>query len=207
MLACMEGATVNLWKEALLNRRATLLVTGQPLPPIFTSWADFLVEFQGRFLNPNEIENARRALMALKQNRSAREFAQQFAQLAQQAGVTGKDFLPNQFRRSLKSKVQEKLLRQNFPDLQALQIATIEWDNSLFKFRKQQRAQILPRRLPPRPQPAKPANGTPMDLDSTRLSQEETKRRLDNRLCFCCRKPRHMGRNCLNGREGGGRNP
>src|SRR5258708_11591407 len=106
-LACMEGAACDPWKEALLNRRAALLAAGQPLPLLLTDWAEFLVEFQGRFLNPNEIENARRTLMALKQIRSAREYAQLFDQLAQQAGVVGQDLLPNQFKRNLNDQVQE----------------------------------------------------------------------------------------------------
>src|SRR5882757_3351735 len=107
-LACMEGPQVNPWKNALLNRRATVAATGQPTPTIFTHWVDFLAEFQGKFLDPNEIENAGRALMSLKQIRSAREFSQEYDRLAELAGVSGEDFLLDQFRRNLKPIVQEK---------------------------------------------------------------------------------------------------
>jgi len=110
LLGCMEGPLVNPWRNALLNRRATLLAQQQLLPHTLTAWADFLHEFQGKFLDPNEIENAGRALMALKQIRSAREFAQEFNRLAELAGQTGEAFLIDQFRRSLKTGVQEKLL-------------------------------------------------------------------------------------------------
>jgi len=54
------------------------------------------------------------------------------------AGQTRQGFLVDQFRRSLKPDIQEKLLRQNFATLQALQIAAIEWDNTLFQFKRQQ---------------------------------------------------------------------
>ena len=47
-------------------------------------------------------------------------------------------FLSDQFRRNLKEEVQEKILRQNFATLQALQIAAIEWDDTLSQFKRQQ---------------------------------------------------------------------
>jgi len=190
----MEGPQVNPWKNALLNQRATIVATGQPMPPMFTNWVDFLGEFQGKFLDPNKIENAGRALMSLKQIRSAREFSQEYDRLAELAGVSGEDFLLDQFRRNLKPIVQEKLLRQNFHTLQDLQIAAIEWDDILFQFRKQTRTTEV-RRPPARPQP-KPSNGTPMDLDFTKLSPEEEERRKKGRLCFRCGRPGHIGRNC-----------
>ncbi len=189
-LGCMEGPQVNPWRNSLLLRRT------QPLLPLMlTDWDEFLVEFNGKFLDPNEIENAGRNLMNLRQVRSAREFAQEFDRLAEMAGQTGQGFLQDQFRRSLKQSVQEKLLRQNFPTLQALQVAAIKWDDTLFQFKRQQRASE-PKRPPPRPQPKQSANGTPMDLDFARLSPEETEKRKKAGLCFRCGKPRHMGRNC-----------
>ncbi len=90
---------------------------------MLTDWDEFLTEFNGKFLDPNEIENAGRNLMNLRQVRSAREFAQEFDRLAEMAGQTGQGFLQDQFRRSLKQSVQEKLLQQNFATLQALQVA------------------------------------------------------------------------------------
>jgi len=189
-LGCMEGLQVNPWRNSLLLRR-----TQPPLPLMLTDWNQFLVEFNGKFLDPNEIENAGRNLMGLRQVRSAREFAQEFDRLAEMAGQTGQGFLMDQFRRSLKQPVQEKLLRQNFPTLQALQVAAIEWDDTLFQFRRQQRA-TEQRKPPPKPQPKQSANGTPMDLDFARLSPEETEKRKKAGLCFRCGKPGHMGRNC-----------
>ena len=197
VLGCMEGPKVNPWRNALMNRRATLLAQGNPLPTLFTIWADFLVEFQGKFLDPNEIENAGRALMALKQIRSAREFAQEFDRLAELAGLTGENFLIDQFRRSLKTNVQEKILRQNFATLQNLQVAAIEWDDALFQFKKQQRSAEQPRKPPMVSKTqGSPTNGTPMDLDYVKLSREETERRKKAGLCFRCGKGGHIGRNC-----------
>jgi len=77
-LACMDGPVVNPWKNALLYQGATIHAAGGQMPNLFTNWADFLIEFNGKFLDPNETENAGRALMALRQTRSAREFAQEF---------------------------------------------------------------------------------------------------------------------------------
>src|SRR5258706_14369571 len=191
----MEGERVNPGRTALRRGRSPSLAKNLPLPPLLTDWGAFLVEFQGKFLDPNEIENAGRALMALKQVRSAREFAQEFDRLAEIAGQTGQDFLLDQFRRNLKTGVQEKLLMRNFPDLQTLQVAAIEWDDMLFQFRKQQRS-MEQKRPPQKTQPKPPTNGTPMDLDFTRLSQEETDKRKKAGLCFRCGKPGHVGRNC-----------
>ena len=132
--------------------------------------------------------------MALKQIRSAREFAQEFDRLAELAGQTGEAFLIDQFRRSLKAGVQEKLLRQNFPTLQDLQIAAIEWDDTLFQFKRQQRTTEQRKAPPPKLQTR--TNRTPMDLDFTRLSPEETEHRKKAGLCFRCGKTGHMGRNC-----------
>jgi len=188
---------VNPWRNSLLHRRITL-----PLPPMLLQWADFLQEFEGKFLDPNEIENAGRALMTLKQIRSAREFAQEFDRLAEMARLTGGVFLLDQFRRNLKPGVQEKLLQQNIPNLQDLQVTPIEWDNTLFQFKKQQR--MMEQKRPPsapKPQPKAQGNRTPMDLDFTKLSPEETDRRKKEGLCFCCGKPGHLGRNCPNNKN------
>ena len=197
VLGCMEGPKVNPWRNALMNRRATLLAAGQPLPPLFVNWADFLAEFEAKFLNPNEIENAGQALMALKQYKSAREFTHEFDRLAELAGVTGENFLLDQFRRALKSSVQEKLLRQNFATLQNLQAAAIKWDDALFQFRKQQKT-TNQHKKPPTPSKTQgnPTNGTPMDIDYVKLSKEESERRKKAGLCFCCGKGGHIGRNC-----------
>jgi hypothetical protein len=204
-LGCMEGPAVNPWKHSLLNRRATLVTNNQPLPPELIDWAAFLQEFQGKFLDHNEIENAGRALMALRQIRAAREFTMEFNHLAELAGATGEVYLEDQYRRGLKTIVQERILRQRFRDLQELQIASIEWDDALFQFRRQQRTtQELPRRNPDRPQ--KPTNGSPMDLDYTRLTPEESKKRREAGLCFRCGQAGHIGRNCPSG-KGGGKKP
>jgi hypothetical protein len=96
-LACMEGPAVNPWKTTWLNRRANLVAAGQQLPLELTDWGNFTREFQGKFLNPNEVENAGRALTALWQIRSAREFAQEFDKLAEVAGLMGQPFLQDQF--------------------------------------------------------------------------------------------------------------
>lgn len=156
-----------------------------------------MLEFQGKFLDLNKIENAGRALMSLKQIRSAREFMQEFDRLAEMASQTGEAFLINQYRRNLKPLVQEKILRQNFNNLQDLQIASIEWDDTLFQFKRQQHSmeQKKPPTIP-RTQ-GKLMNGTPMDLDFVRLSQEESEWQKRAGLCFRCGKGGHIGRNCL----------
>ena len=77
-LACMDGPQVNPWKNALLNRRTTLAAQNMPLPAMFQNFAVFQMEFEGKYMDPNEIKNAGRALMALRQYKSAREFAQEF---------------------------------------------------------------------------------------------------------------------------------
>jgi len=96
-LGCMEGTKVNPWRNGLMNQRARLQQAGQQLPLMLTSWPAFLMEFNGKFLNLNEVENTGRALMALCQTRSAREFTQEFDRLAELAGNTGDDFLIDQF--------------------------------------------------------------------------------------------------------------
>jgi len=195
-LGCMEGPRVNPWRNALMNQRARLQNQGQPLPGILTTWGNFLTEFNGKFLDPNEVENAGRALAALRQVRSAREFAQEFDRLAELAGVTGEDFLIDQFRRNLKTGVQEKILRQQFNTLRDVQVASIEWDDALFQFKRLQRSveQKKPSAIP-RTQ-GKPTNGSPMQLDYTSLTPEETERRKKAGLCFWCGKSGHIGRNC-----------
>ena len=193
-LLCMEGPLVNPWRNALLNRRAILLAQGHPLPLLFNDWGTFLAEFQGKFLDPNEIDNSRRALMALRQTASAREYMQEFDRFAELAGLTGQDFLQNQFRRNLKNAIQEKLLRQPFTDLQHLQIAAIKWDNTLTQFKRQTRGQEQSRQVP-QAQQAQPVqtNGTPMDLDFTTLTPEESKQMRAEGLCFRCGQKGHIG--------------
>ena len=199
-LACMEGTLVNPWKNSLLNRRANLLAQNMPLPAMLDNYGVFQTEFEGKFLDPNEVENVGRALMSLRQFKSAREFSQEFDQLAEIAGQTGQAFLVDQFRRSLKPDIQEKLLRQNFATLQALQIAAIKWDDTLFQFKRQQQQRTRPEqsRRPPvhQKQYRKQDEGVPMDLDFTRLSPEELERRKKGGLCFKCGERGHMGRNC-----------
>jgi len=195
-LGCMEGPRVNPWRNALMNQRARLQNQGHPLPALLTMWGSFLTEFNGKFLDPNEVENAGRALAALRQIRSAREFAQEFDRLAELAGVTGEDFLIDQFRRNLKTGVQEKILRQQFNTLRDVQVAAIEWDDTLFQFKRLQRG--VEQRKPsaiPRTQ-GKPTNGSPMQLDYTSLTPEESERRKKAGLCFRCGKAGHIGRNC-----------
>jgi len=195
-LGCMEGPRVNPWRNALMNQRARLQNQGQPLPALLTAWGNFLTEFNGKFLDPNEVENTGRALAALRQIRSAREFAQEFDRLAELAGVTGEDFLIDQFRRNLKTGVQEKILRQQFNTLRDVQVAAIEWDDALFQFKRLQRSveQKRPSAIP-RTQ-GKPTNGSPMQLDYTSLTPEESERRRKAGLCFRCGKQGHIGRNC-----------
>jgi len=43
-----------------------------------------------------------------------------------------------------------------------------------------------------------------MDLDFTRLSPEETKKRQEAGLCFRCREKGHIGRNCPTNRKKAG---
>ena len=136
----MDSPQVDPWKNALLNRRTTLMAQNMPLPAMFVNFAIFQMEFEGKYMDPNKFKNARRALMALWQYKSAREFAQEFDRLAEIVGQTGQAFLINQFRRNLKPEVQEKLLRQIFATLQPLQTAAIEWDDTIFKFRRQQQS-------------------------------------------------------------------
>ena len=195
-LGCMEGPKVNPWRNALMNQRARLQNQGQPLPGMLTTWGNFLTEFNGKFLDPNEVENAGRALAALKQIRSAREFAQEFDRLAELGAVTGEDFLIDQFRRNLKTGVQEKMLRQQFNTLRDVQVAAIEWDDAIFQFKRLQRSaeQRKPSSIP-RSQ-GKPTNGSPMQLDYTSLTPEESERRKKAGLCFRCGKAGHIGRNC-----------
>jgi len=137
-LACMDGLQVSPWKNALLNRRMTLMAQNMPLPAMFVNFAVFQTEFKEKYMHPNKIENAGRVLMVLWQYKSAKEFAQEFDQLAEIVGQTGQAFLIDQYRRNLKHEVQEKLLRQNFATLQLLQTAAIEWDNTIFEFKRQQ---------------------------------------------------------------------
>ena len=93
--------------------------------------------------------------------------------------------------------MQEKLLRTPFHDLHTLQHTSIEWDDALFAFTKQQRLTEQGKRPPPRPNP-KPqtTEAVPMDLDYTKLSPDETKKRKEAGLCFRCGKKGHIGRNC-----------
>ena len=198
-LACMKGPLVDPWKNALLYRRATMLAQGQALPQTLTDWDIFIQGFTAKFANSNEAENAGRALMNLKQLRLAREFSQEFDRLAEVASLTGQTFLIDQYRRSLKLRVQEKLLRTAFHDLHTLQHTSIEWDDALFAFAKQQRSSEQGRKPPPRPNP-KPqtSEAVPMDLDYTKLSPDKTKKRREAGLCFRCGKKGHIGRNCPN---------
>ena len=110
---------------------------------------------------------------------------QEFDQLAEIAGQTGQAFLIDQFRRNLKPEVQEKLLRQIFATLQLLQSATIEWDNTIFEFKRQQRARDQSKRPPVTQKQRQPIHDeVPMDLDFTKLAPDELERRKRNWLCF-----------------------
>jgi len=197
-LSCMEGTQVNPWRNSLLSRRATLLSQNLPLPAMMINYGVFQTEFEGKFLDPNEIETAGRALMSLRQKNMAREYAQEFDCLAEIAGQTGQLFLSDQFRRNLKEEVQEKILRQNFATLQALQIAAIEWDDTLSQFRRNRGRKTYGEKPPWVQQSQEPAitNGTPMDLDTMWMSPEEYKKRLGERRCFGCGKKGHFKKDC-----------
>jgi hypothetical protein len=200
-LQCMEGTAVNPWRNTMLNQRATALEQGSPLPHKLSHWAIFVVEFEAKFLDPNEIENAGRSLDLLAQTRSARDFTNEFNRLAEMAGLTGEHFLLDKYRRSLKPRVQEKLLRQNFGTLEQLQHAAIEWDDILFQFEKQKKEATgsKPRtsnytRTQQRPT-AQQTTHQPMELDYTKLTPEEQERRKKAGLCYKCGKP-GMAREC-----------
>jgi len=197
-LACMEGERVNPWRNSLLNRRATLTAQNIPLPTMLTNFRDFQDEFEGKFLDPNEMENAGRALMALMQKNTAREYAQEFDRLAEEAGQTGQPFLLDQFRRNLKDKVQERILRQNFPTLQALQIAAIEWDDTLFQFSKRKKKNYGERPPWAREHQSGPpvTNGTPMDLDTTWVPVRGAHPRRQDGVCYGCGKRGHWKAQC-----------
>jgi len=74
----MDGLLVNPWKNLLLNRRVNLLTQNMPLPGMLNNYRIFQTEFEGKFLDLNEVENVGRALMSLRQFKSAREFSQEF---------------------------------------------------------------------------------------------------------------------------------
>jgi len=196
-LACMEGERVNPWRNSLLNRRATLTTQNIPLPTMLTDFRDFQAEFEGKFLDPNEMENAGRALMALTQKNSAREYSQEFDRLAEEAGQTGQPFLLDQFRRNLKDKIQERILRQNFPTLQALQIAAIEWDDTLFQFSKRKKNYGGRPPWAREYQSGPPVtNGTPMDLDTTWVPARDARPQRHSGVCFGCGKRGHWKAQC-----------
>ena len=78
-----------------------------------------------------------------------------------------------------------------------MQTAAIEWDDTIFEFKRQQRAKDQSKRpLVTQKQRQPVHNEVPMDLDFTKLAPEELERRKRNWLCFRCRESGHQGRNC-----------
>ncbi len=165
----------------------------------FSTFAEFLQRFQAVFHHSKEGKGAEDRLLELTQGRStAAEYALEFRTLAAQTNWTD-NALSVVFRRGLTHELQADLAcRDEGRDLDQFIHLSIQIDN-LMRSRCPGHRPVSTSRYLSTPRASGPASmetGEPMQINTSRLTQEEKERRRSQNLCLYCGGAGHFRVNC-----------
>ncbi len=165
----------------------------------FRSYDEFLRDFQAVFEHSKGGKGAEDLLLELAQGRtSAAEYALDFRTLAAQTNWTDNS-LKVIFRRGLSHDLQTELAcRDEGKDFNQFVHLAIQIDNLMRSRRPGSRSATSSRNLPlPRYYSHMTADSSePMQINATRLTEEEKERRRSQRLCLYCGEAGHFRQNC-----------
>ncbi|XP_050959727.1 uncharacterized protein LOC127161112 [Labeo rohita] len=159
------------------------------LPPPMPSTEVFEYPAGGRDIS-NQIIHARQG------NRTAADYAIEFRTLAAQSGWNDVS-LKAVFYNSLNSDLQTELAcrRENSSFSELVNLA-IKLDNLMRQTPKQRSAKSYHRNSPSSSSVTEQVPIEPMQINASRLSEEERTRRRQNHLCFYCGEPGHRSTGC-----------
>ncbi len=165
----------------------------------FRSYDEFLRDFQAVFEHSKGGKGAEDLLLELAQGRtSAAEYALEFRTLAAQTNWTDNS-LKVIFRRGLSHDLQTELAcRDEGKDFNQFVHLAIQIDNLMRSRRPGSRSATSSRNLPlPWYYSHMTADSSePMQINATRLTEEEKERRRSQRLCLYCGEAGHFRQNC-----------
>ena len=197
-LSFMKEGSAALWSltetEAALKRN----------PPNFGTWQDFLNKFSALFILENTKDQAIAWMTTTKVDKKTplMDYISQFKNNAALSEINNQDVLINFYSRGIPSFLMKKIYGMDtVPD-------TIDkWYQATLRFQHVQEKtnEIARGKTNPFYQNHhwndnghKKKDPDAMDVDAIQLSEGERKRRLENRLCFRCRKARHFSSTCRN---------
>jgi hypothetical protein len=193
-LSYMKGGTAGPWAAEVVRQY-------QDSPePLYPDWNTFLQEFKAAFGDPDPGSTARFKMDQLKQgSHSVEEYVAKFKELASQTKYNDAAHI-EKFEKGLNSALVDKIY--SLPEMPDTLTGWITWATKLDRQWRQREARK--KALGP-PTPQKPFRSQPLPVKTPQVSREPAvvpmeidsgKKRLGPMVCYKCRKPGHIARNC-----------
>lgn len=183
-------------------------VTLDPQPAFMSDFRLFCQEMTKTFGDPDEKGTATRQLFALRQRSSAASYVADFRRFSTLLDWDN-DALCAQFYRGLKDNVKDELARVGKPEMlqdlidTAIRIDTRHFERTLERGDRSSRTGPQGLFSPNQNRASTESEHKPFHLRATetttkkgRLTPDEYKRRMDNKLCLYCGSDKHFVRQC-----------